>query len=320
MKSAIVHSFSAPPSYEDFADPTPTEGEVLVNVTAAGLHPIVRGLAAGTHYGSTASFPFIPGLDGTGKLPDGSRVFFAAARSPFGTFAEKSLAIPSRCIPIPDSLDDVIVAAMMNPSMSSWAALVERAKFVSGENVLILGATGSAGQLAVQIAKRLGARRVVAAGRNPAALEHTLTLGADATISLEQSQDALIAAFRKEISGHRTDIVLDYLWGNIAEAALMAIAKKGLDHATARIRYIEIGASAGPSIALPGAILRSSGLELLGSGFGSVSLEKLFESLSAFLQTAATHRFQIETTAVPLRDVESLWNAKEVHGRLVFQP
>jgi NADPH2:quinone reductase len=319
MKAAVVHSFSEPPQYADFADPIPGDGEELVTVTAAGLHPIVKALAAGRHYGSTGQLPLIPGVDGVGNLPDGRRIFFGAARALYGTMAERTLVGHNRYLPIPDAVDDVTAAAMMNPGMSSWAALAERAHFVSAESVLILGATGSAGQMAVQIARRFGARRIVAAGRDPEALEQTKALGADATISLHQEQDALVAAFREEIAGNRIDVVLDYVWGAPAEAVLAAIAKKGLDHASARIRYIQIGNSAGPNISLSAAVLRSSGLELLGSGFGSVNLERIFASMAAILQEAAHAPFKIAVTAAPLHDVESLWNAKS-DARVVFQP
>ena len=319
MKAAVVQSFSAPPRYADFADPVPAEGEVLVNVTAAGLHPIVKALAAGKHYGSTGELPFVPAVDGVGQLDNGTRIFFGAARSPFGTMAERSIARRGRWIVVPEGIDDVTVAAMMNPGMSSWAALTERARFASGESVLILGATGNAGQMAVQIAKRFGARRIVAAGRNPHTLEETKSLGADATISLQQEPEALVAAFREEIGSHGVDVVLDYLWGAPAEAFLSAIVTKGLTHESKRMRYIQIGNSAGPSISLAAAILRSSDLQMLGSGFGSVSMERLFASLTAFLQTAAKQPFRIETQAAPLRDVETLWNAN-LDARLVFQP
>ncbi len=137
--------------------------------------------------------------------------------------------------------------------MSSWAALKARAKFAAGESVLILGATGIAGKLSVQIAKRLGARRVIAAGRNPQSLEELKSLGADAVFSLTQEHDALVSAFRDEIAGNGIDVVLDYLWGGPAEAVLAAIAQKGLKHASARIRFIQVGNSAAPTITLPAA-------------------------------------------------------------------
>ena len=320
MHAAVVTSFSAPPQYAEFSDPTPGPGEVFVRITAAGLHPIVKALANGSHYGSTGELPFVPGVDGVGRLDDGTRVFFGGVRDPFGTMAERAAVRREMCLPIPDSLDDVTMAAMMNPGMSSWAALVGRADFVAGESVLILGATGSAGQLAVQIAKRLGARRVVAVGRNPEALEESKALGADSTIVLTPERDALVATLRAEILDSQIDVVLDYLWGGAAEATLAAIGQKGLDHKARRIRYIQIGSSAGPTITLPAATLRSSGLEMLGSGFGSLSMEKLFAAVAAFVKAASEQPFAIKAVSAPLRDVEQLWNAPEKRGRVVFQP
>ncbi len=319
MNAAVVESYEKPPHYATFDDPVAGDGEVLVKVTAAGLHPIVKALARGAHYGSTGKLPLIPGVDGVGRLPDGTRVVFGPSRPPYGSFAELSVSRPALCTPIPEGLDDATVAAMMNPGMSSWGALQHRAHFVAGESVLILGATGSAGKMAVQIARRMGARRVVAAGRDPEALEETLQLGADAAISLKQDRDALIAALREEITGEKTDVVLDYVWGSPAEALLMAIAQKGLDHKTWRLRYVQIGNIAGPTITLHAQILRSTGLEMVGSGFGSVSMEKIFESLRGILQEAAKRPFEIALKTAPLKDVEKLWDSEE-EARLVFQP
>ena len=318
MNAAVVQSFDAPPRYTTFADPVPTEGEKLVTVTAAGLHPIVKALAKGTHYGSSGQLPFIPGVDGVGKLEDGTRVYFGIARPPFGSFSERALT-SFFTIPLPDGLDDVTAAGIANPAMSSWAALTARAKFTSGESVLILGAAGVAGQLAVQVAKRLGARRVIAAARG--SLDHLKSLGADAVVQTDQDPAALVSAFRSEITGSGIDVVLDYLWGQPAERLLEAIAQKGgLNKTATRIRYIQIGDSAGKTIALPASILRSSGLELLGSGFGSASLDQLRQSIADFFQTAAETPLQFRTKPAPLSDVESLWNKTEHAIRLVFQP
>jgi len=320
MKAAVVHAFDLPPRYTTFADPMAAEGETLVNVSAAGLHPIVKALAKGTHYGSAGILPFVAGIDGVGKLEDGTRVYFGIARSPFGTFAERSLAASWMCLPLPEAIDDVTAAGIANPAMSSWVALTARAKFVAGESVLILGATGVAGQLAIQVAKRLGARRIIAVGRNPQALQKLSALGADAVISLEQDPALLVSAVRNEIAEAGVDIVLDYLWGQPAELMFQAISQKGLQKSTARIRFIQIGESAGKTISLPAATLRSSGLELLGSGFGSASLDQIRQALGEFFQIAAKEPFQFRTKAAPLRDVESLWNTAEEGTRLVFQP
>jgi NADPH:quinone reductase-like Zn-dependent oxidoreductase len=320
MYAAIVHAFDAPPRYATFAEPVAAEGEKLVTVSAAGLHPIVKALAKGTHYGSSGVLPFVAGIDGVGKLEDGTRVYFGIARSPFGTFAERSLASNWMCLPLPEAIDDVTAAGIANPAMSSWAALTARAKFVAGESVLILGATGVAGRLAIQVARRLGARRIIAAGRNPQALQKLSALGADAVISLEQDPALLVSAVRTEIAEAGVDVVLDYLWGQPAELVLQAISQKGLQKAAARIRFIQIGESAGKTISLHAATLRSSGLELLGSGFGSASLDQLRQALAEFFQVAAKEPFQFRTKAAPLRDVETLWNTAEEDTRLVFQP
>jgi len=320
MRAAVVHAFDAPPSYSTFADPVPEGDELPVAVSAAGLHQIVKSLANGSHYGSSGELPFVPGVDGVGRLEDGTRVYFGAARSPFGTMAERCLATKRMCIPLPDGLDDTTAAAIANPAMSSWVALSARAKFVAGESVLILGATGVAGQLAVQIAKRMGARRVVGAGRNPEALEKLKDLGADATISLDREQDAVVEAFRTEIAGAGVDVVLDYLWGQPAESALKAISQKGLRMASPRVRFVQIGNTAGATITLHAAALRSSGLELLGSGFGSASLDQILAAIAEFFKIAAAQPFEFQIKNAPLSDVEAQWNSPERGTRLVFQP
>jgi NADPH2:quinone reductase len=317
MNAAVVESFQSPPQYKPFDDPVPQPGESVVRVLAAGLHPIVRSRARGGHYTSSGQLPLIPGLDGVGRLDDGRRVFFAAAHPQFGTFAERAIARPGGLIPLADTVSDASAAALGNPAMSSWAALSHRAKFVSGESVLILGATGVSGQLAVQIAKRRGAKRVIACGRNPDALEKTKSLGADATISLELPHDELVAVLRNEIEAG-IDVVLDYIWGPPAEATLEAIARR--DNETSPLRYIQIGQMAGRTISLDGAVLRSSAVELLGSGFGSVALPNLLSSIADFFAEAARAPFDIAIKSVPLSDIASAWNQPDSGERLVFIP
>ncbi len=330
MNAAVVHSFDAPPDYASFDPPVPQDGERLVTVTAAGLHPIVKALATGSHYGSSGELPFVPGVDGVGRLEDGSRVYFGISRAPFGSFAQQALAAGSMTVPVPDGLDDATAAAIANPAMSSWVAL-DRGGYITGQSILILGATGTAGQLAVQIARLRGAGRVVAAGRNAQALAEVQALGADAVISLEQDRDALVAAFRGELSrnmdqdsgldsGRGIDLVLDYLWGAPAQALLAAISQKGLRTRSRRVRYVQIGNSAGAEIPLPAAALRSSGLELLGSGFGSASLEQIRQAISDFFELAVKKPLHFNLKTAPLSEVETLWNEKEQATRLIFQP
>ncbi|MGH6971887.1 MAG: quinone oxidoreductase family protein, partial [Caulobacteraceae bacterium] len=316
----VVETFQSPPRYTHFADPVPQSGEQPVHVLAAGLHRIVKALAQGSHYASTGKLPFIPGIDGVGRLDDGRRIYFGGVRAPFGTFAERAVATEAFILPLPDAITDATAAAISNPAMSSWVALSARAQFTAGESVLILGATGTSGQLAVQIARRRGARHIVAAGRNPKALARTRSLGADVTISLEQPHENLVAAFRNEIAEHGADVVLDYLWGSPAEALLAAIAQKGPSHAVPRIRYVQIGGSAGANLTLPAATLRSSGLELLGSGFGSASLPEIIAAIRDFFAEAARSPFEIAVKSFPLRDVERVWNQPATGERIVFLP
>jgi NADPH:quinone reductase-like Zn-dependent oxidoreductase len=318
MNAALVESYDRPPRYAEFADPVAGDGEVLVEVKAAGLHPIVKALASGKHYGSTGGLPFVPGVDGVGKLADGRRVYFGVMRPPYGAFAERAVTRPWMCVPLPDGIDDATAAALANPGMSSRAALM-RAGFVAGESVLILGATGSAGRLAVQIARRLGAKRIVGAGRSTKSLAELAALGADAVICLEEDRKALVDAFRSEMA-EKINVVLDYVWAQPAEILLEAIAHKGLSFTAPRIRYVQIGNSAGPVISLAGATLRSSGLELLGSGFGSASLEQIMQAVKELFEDAAKRPFNNAVKTVPLRDVETSWSNREEATRLVFEP
>jgi NADPH:quinone reductase-like Zn-dependent oxidoreductase len=320
MNAAVIHAFDSPPRYTTFADPVAQDGELLVTVAAAALHPIVKSRASGKHYSSGGELPFIPGVDGVGRLSDGSRVYFGVARSPYGSFSEMAIAASWLYVPLPDTLDDATAAGIANPAMSSWVALMERAKFVAGETVLILGATGVAGQLAVQIAKRKGAKRIIAAGRNPQALAELKALGADAVISLDQPDDALIAAFRAEWAVAGVDVVLDYLWGHPAECLLQTITQKGLKTSTSRIRYIQIGSIAGDPISLSSAILRSSGLEMLGSGFGSASMDQIKLAIAEFFQLSARDPFQFRIKTLPLSEVEAHWDDAGSGERLVFVP
>lgn len=319
MKAAVVEAFDRSPSYAEFADPVAGDGELLVRVSAAGLHQVVRALAGGKHYGNAGALPFVPGVDGVGRLADGKRVYFGAARPPFGTFAERSITRSWMTVPLPDGLDDVTAAALANPAMSSRAALM-RAGFVAGESVLVLGATGVAGQLAVQVARRLGAKAVTAAGRNPQALAKLGTLGADTVIPLQQEEAGLIEAYRAAIAEGRADVVLDYLWGPPAEVLLRAMTQKGLSHAAPRIRYVQLGNMAGATIALDAATLRSSGLEMLGSGFGSASPEELMKAVREMFAEAATKPFVSAAQAVPLSEIASAWDADQYRARLVFVP
>lgn len=315
MKAAVVESFDHPPRYEEFDAPSPDADEIIVHVKASALSQLVRAQASGNHY-SSGSVPFVPGADGVGQLDNGQRVYFAFPRAPVGAMAERVAVKAAYTVPLPDDVDDVTAAAIANPGMSSWAALAERARIKAGEAVLINGATGASGRLAIQVARHLGASRVVVTGRNPDYEAELRALGADAFIPLKQSQEALVARFREEIETG-VDIVLDYLWGASAEAFFDASTGHGSGEAAPRIRFVNIGSLGGASLTLNASAVRSSGLELMGSGLGSVSNENLVKCIGHLIQAIHTAGFRIDAEPVPLTEVEHTWTAN-AGGRVVF--
>jgi len=157
MQAALLHELGKPPRCEDFPEPAAGNGEVIMQVRAASLKAVDKQLAAGTHFASPRELPMICGTDGVGSLPDGTRVFFGGPRRPYGAMAQRTVAPAAFCFPVPDALDDATAAALPNPGVSALLSLSQRAKLAKGEKVLILGATGVTGKLAVQVAKRLGA-------------------------------------------------------------------------------------------------------------------------------------------------------------------
>ena len=221
-------------------------------MTAAALSHVVKSRASGTHYSSSGRFPFVVGIDGVGRLDDGRRVYFVLPNAPYGSMAERTVVPSSRCLGLPDELDDMTAAAIANPGVSSWAAYTERAKLKAGETVLINGATGAAGRLAVQIAKHLGAKKVIATGRDADALKSVAALGADVVIPLVQDKAALEDSFKEQFAAG-VDVIVDYLWGPSAERLLIAGAKAGKD--AVPIRFVQIGSIGGPDISLQSAVL-----------------------------------------------------------------
>ncbi len=307
MKAAIVKSFESPPCCGDIPSPIPASGEVLIKTQAAALSQLVRVQAAGKHYSSGKKLPMIPGVDGVGLREDGQRVFFAFPTPPMGTMAEIVAIKPDLCVSIPDTVDDITAAAIANPGMSSIAALEYRAHFQPGETVLINGAAGASGRLAIQIAKLLGATRVVATARNPNVESELLALGADKFILLKNNTDELTASFQIEMQTHGVDIILDYLWGQPAECLLKAAANVIKEPNQPRVRFINIGALAGPTLPLPASLLRSTGLELSGSGLGSISNKNLIHSIGKLLEITNPAKLQIATLSMPVQQVEQAW-------------
>jgi NADPH:quinone reductase-like Zn-dependent oxidoreductase len=313
MHAAVVTSFDAPPSYREFPVPVPADSaQLLVDVVASGLHRRVRSQADGSHYTSTGELPLVPGVDGVARLPDGTLRYFALGDTTAGAMAEQTVIDLRQSFELPAGTDPVQVAAAMNPAMSSWVALRRRIDFRAGQSVLILGATGSSGQLAVQVAKQLGAQRVIAAGRNPRRLARLSDLGADDVVSLGGS--AALAAAAADV-----DVVIDYLWGPAATEAMIAIATHRSDDRRP-LAWIEIGAIAGPTAEIPSAALRALPLQIVGSGQGSVPTRDILAELPAIAEAITGGALRVDARAVPLTDVASAWQDGDGAERIVFTP
>jgi len=320
MKAAAVTSPGMKPSYGEFQIPVKRDGLEVISVTAAALTNLTKGRASGSHYSADNQYPFVPGVDGVGTLDDGRRVYFAMPEAPFGAMAEQTLVDPRRIITLPDTLDDVAAAALANPGMSCLAALVERAHFLSSETVLINGATGAAGSVAVQIAKQLGAGKVIVTGRNAQELEALRPLGADVVIpfdlgpesahGVEHFEQALTATFADGL-----DVVVDYPWGTSARTIIIAVAKAVED--AHPVRFIQVGEASREPVELPAVSLRSSAIQIMGSGLKSVPLPKLFDGIRQTFDFAAHGKLNLPTKAVPLSKVAESWEAPG-KPRLVF--
>ena len=319
MNAAVLHRLGEPPCCEQFAEPVAAEGEVIVHVRAAALKPVDKQMAAGTHYGSPRTLPVVCGIDGAGVLDDGARVFFGGARRPYGSMAERTVVARVQCWPIPEGVDDITAAALVNPGVSAWLSLAWRAQLTAGETVLVLGATGATGRLAVQIAKILGARRVIAAGRNKQALAALENAGADAIIELTGSAGAVTEAFARE-TANGIDVVIDYLWGPPTEALLAALTGSNMKLQSKRTRLVQVGESAGSTIQLTAAVLRSSGLEILGAGTGAAPpIDMMKNAFQQLLERAGKGELQIAAEPVPLAEVTEAWQ-RETRNRLVVVP
>lgn len=322
MKAAVVTAAGKTPVYGDFDMPKLTAGEEVIAVRASALSQFSKSRSSGSHYSSDKAFPTVAGSDGVGVTQDGRRVYFALPEAPFGALAEFCLVPPDQTVEIPDTLDDITAAAIANPGMSAWAALVERARLLAGETVLVNGATGTAGRLAVQLAKHLGAGKIIATGRNAEELEEVKKLGADVVIpftlgALHPSGAREYENALKQVFASGIDVVIDYLWGESAKTIIVAIAKAVEDGVP--VRFVHVGgASREENIELPGAALRSSAIMLMGSGVKSIRLSGLMLAIKSIFEAVQPAGLKIATTVVPLSAVEETWEQATGKPRVVF--
>ena len=310
MKAAVVSAFDEPPHYEDFPDPVAAHGEELVvEVVAAALHPRVRSQANGSHYSSTGALPLVPGIDAVVRDSKGQLHYTLLDDATLGTMAQRTIIDKDRSVALPKNADPVTVAAAINPVMSSWVALRHRIDFKRGSSVLILGATGSAGRMAVQVAKQFGAKEVIGAGRNSQRLNELTALGADRVLTLDQLDQ-----------GADVDVVIDYVWGEPTAKGMVDLVTHRRDRGK-ELTWIQIGSMAGPSAEILSAVLRSSRTQIVGSGIGSVDGRDFRAEIADIAKAVTKGAFDVRIQTVPLSDVATAWTQPlDSDKRIVFLP
>jgi NADPH:quinone reductase-like Zn-dependent oxidoreductase len=318
MKAAVVTTFGQAPHYADAPEPRANGGdEAVVEVLAAALSPRVRSQAAGTHYTSDDQLPLIPGIDGVGRLPGGELVYFVLPDTNAGAMAERTVVDLRRVVPLPRNADPIRIAAVMNPAMASWVALRRRVRFRRGQGVLILGATGNAGRCAVQVAGRLGAGRIIAAGRGVERLRDLPVLGATRTVDLGEGPEAVGRQLAD--AGKDVDVVLDFLWGEPTRAALYAIIPNRTREGQL-LSWVQIGSVAGLEAPIPSAALRAVNLRIVGSGQGSVAPRTYRSEIGKLAKEVLRGTFDAPVREVRLSDVEAAWGESGGTERVVIVP
>jgi NADPH2:quinone reductase len=316
MKAAVLHEIGGVPRYEDFPDPVAGADEVVIDVKAVAVENVDKRIAAGTHYASqqyTATLPAIPAFDGIGALPDGTLVGFGNPRQPYGALAEKTVVPKGAYMPIPEGIDPAI-ATVLGTAITGMA-IRTAAGFVPGEAVLVQGATGVAGRLAVKVARLLGAGRIIATGRDDDQLREVRALGADEVINTEGPDEALAQAYLDA----KADVVLDFLWGRPTEILLRSLVPRSFAFPKPT-RLIQVGDSAGGELVLAAESLRTSGVEIYGAAKG-LGPQTMQEAYSQVVTWAQSGELTFDLVKVALSDIETAWQRTDLRGRrLVVVP
>ncbi len=307
MRAAILNAVGATPEVGDFQAPSAGEGQVAIEVSLAGLNPFDLAMASGA--AGPLEIPSVVGREGVGPLPDGRRVYFNSPIGPYGSWAEQTLVDRDRVLPVPDGLEDDLAVCMGIAGLAAWLPLTHHAHLSSGESVLVLGATGVVGQIAVQAAKVLGAGRVVAAGRDASALERATRLGADATVVLGGGGDP--QALSSE-AGDGFDVVIDPIYGPPFAAALGATAPGA--------RLVTIGSGAGATAEIPFGSLM--GRTHIGHGNHFVAPHVQADAYSTLTEHARAGRISVEVKRFALDEAPAAWQAQAAgpHHKLVVAP
>jgi NADPH:quinone reductase len=313
VRAVVVTELGGLPSVAEVDAPT---GDDVVEIVAAPLNPIDLAVSRGVLATGHPPLPYIPGCEGVGRTADGRLVWVfggALGRTASGAMAERAVIGDAHAIEIPDGADPALAGALGIAGLAGWLPFAWRAPLEGGESVLVLGASGSVGIVAVQAAKLLGAGRVVAAARSAAGLERAAALGADATIRLDEHDD-LAAAFKEAFGGDGPSYVFDPLWGPPAEAAVQA--------AVPFARIVNLGQSAGATAALASAPVRFKCLSVIGHTNFAVPHDELVEHYARLVGHATAGEIVLEVERVPLDQVADAWQrqAEGAGAKLVIVP
>jgi NADPH:quinone reductase len=314
MRAAVIERYGEPPVLRDVPEPK-ADGSNLVEVSAAPMNPVDISIAGGKFYAGSPPTPYVPGGEGIGRLQQngktGPRVYFRAAL-PNGAMAERAVVSRDQVVPIPDSVPDGVAAALGTPGIAAYLGLTRRAELKAEETILILGASGVLGTIAVQVARLLGAGRVIAAARDERSLARAKELGADATVDLKQA-DGLTDRI-KEASQGQLNVVIDPIWGAPGVAAMEAMSPFG--------RYVQLGASAGQEAVVKSGVVRGRYLSILGYNSFVVPWEEQAAAYRKLVDYVIAGQLKVDFEVLPLEAVAEAWKqqASSPHRKLVLSP
>jgi NADPH:quinone reductase-like Zn-dependent oxidoreductase len=311
MRAALLKEIGGIPAPGEFDRPETDNGHHLITVEAAGMNPVDVNISRGLAF--TPPLPCAVGLEGIGRTRDGRRVYFDSAKQPYGSFAEYCLVAEDDLMEIPEEVDAATAMPFGIAGLAAWTGLGWRGGLRDGETVLVLGASSIVGQIAVQVARRLGAGRVVAAARDEALLARTAELGADATVRLGADRDELVAELQ-EAAGGGFDLVLDLLWSAPAQAAIEAMADFG--------RLVQVGGSAGPTAEFPARPLRNRGISILAHINYHAPVAVRAEGFRAMCEMSRAGELLVPVEELTLDEVATAWERQQAgpHVKLVIRP
>jgi NADPH:quinone reductase-like Zn-dependent oxidoreductase len=296
MRAAVIRRSGDTPALDEFADPQPGQGLSVGTLVAAALNPLDVLIVNDQLPFRRLQPPCIAGYEAVVQLGDGTRCYLAGPPVPYGALAELVPVPESAGFPVPAGVDPGLAAALGVAGIVGWVSLDYRAQLQTGETVLVLGAGGSAGQLAVQSARILGAGRVVGAARGKA-LEQAADRGADTVVDLadDQAIDAGLAAAAP--GGY--DVIVDFLWG--------APAPRAMDHANVGARYIQVGSAAGPTSTITASAIRNKLLTLVGQGTVGTPADVRRSAYAQLMRHATDGKFTLDLEQTRLDDISQTW-------------